>query len=230
MIEDQPQLTVKRPSRRPTAAQRAAFSEIPTSFVTDAMGGSGALSADIGPLFPHEPSHMVGSAVTCWNGPGDVQATVASLAFLEPGDVVVISVDGFQGCASAGDSVLDMAKNSGAVGLVTEGKVRDAEGMARVGLPVWCTGITPNSPSRTGPGTVGLPISCGGLQVETGDLVIADGDGVVVVPFARIDEVIQRLEDVKRVEVKRDTQVKTGLKVPQQTLDLLNGPMTRYVD
>ena len=75
-------------------------------------------------------------------------------------------------------------------------------------------GVTPNSPAREGPGTVGFPVVVGGVPVERGDIVLGDQDGVVVVPHARIDAAIARLAVVRAAEADLEAQVKGGLRVP----------------
>ncbi|KKM02697.1 hypothetical protein LCGC14_1781810, partial [marine sediment metagenome] len=76
-------------------------------------------------------------------------------------------------------------------------------------------GLTPASPFTKGPGRVGLPLAIGGQQVETGDMVVADRDGVVIVPFAQIDAVIAALDAVRAAEEGLDAQVAEGLRAPQ---------------
>jgi len=133
---------------------------------------------------------------------------------IRPGDVVVAAFAGYQGCAAAGDRLCGMMRNNGAAGFVTDGPVRDHAGIIAVGLPVWATGLTPESPYSKGPGKVGFPIHVGGRQIESGDMIVADRDGVVVVPFARIDTVIAALETVRALEVDLDRQIAEGLKIP----------------
>jgi 4-hydroxy-4-methyl-2-oxoglutarate aldolase len=72
-------------------------------------------------------------------------------------------------------------------------------------------GATPNSPARNGPGSVGLPVSCGGLAVSSGDIIVGDRDGVVVVPQARIEETLASLEKVRQAEAAMMAKVKGGL-------------------
>jgi len=72
---------------------------------------------------------------------------------------------------------------------------KDIEGILPVGLPVFCRGITPNSPVRNGPGTVGLPVILGGQQVCAGDLVAGDRNGVVVVPYNKIEDTLNLLDN-----------------------------------
>lgn len=214
MIKDPPVLTIRRDFPRPTAEQIAALAGVPTGFLVDAMGGRGALAAPIRPvdLSSSLPTKFCGPALPCHCGPNDVLALIASLSFIKPGDVLVAAADGFTATAVTGDLVLGMAKNSGAVGFVTDGFVRDLEGCIAVGLPVHCAGVTPNSPAKVGPGTVGFSVNLGGRTVHPGDVIAGDRDGVVVVPLAQIDEVIESLEAVKAAEADLDAKVKAGLK------------------
>jgi 4-hydroxy-4-methyl-2-oxoglutarate aldolase len=231
MIEEPPELTIRRPNRRPSASQIAAFKDVPTSFVADAIGGGGALHLSIQPLAPDAlPGHAAGPALTADNSPSDLMATFTALAFLQAGDILVSAFAGYQGCAAAGDRVAGMAKNAGAVGFVTDGPVRDYAGLLDAGLPCWCTGLTPASPFGTGPGAVGLPIQIGGQRIETGDMIVADRDGVVVVPFAQLDTVIAQLVHVLENEKVLDAKVADGLVVPDVVHAWLNSDKVRFVD
>ena len=232
MIEDTPLLTIRVPLPRPTEAQIAAFQGVPTGFVADALGGGGAMAANIKPLGDGRdlPFVAAGPALTADNGPADILATQAALAHIRPGDILVSSAAGYQGCAAAGDRVIGMLKNAGGAGFVTDGPMRDYAGIVAVGLPAWCTGLIPSSPFAKGPGKVGFAVQVGGQQVETGDMIVADQDGVVVVPFARIDAVIARLAVVRELEEALDARVAQGLKVPGAIVELLASPATRRIE
>jgi len=216
MIEAPPTLTIKTLIRRPTEAQVAAFQGVPTGFVADALGGGGALSSSIQPIGGGRDLRCVaaGPALTADCGAADVLATFAALKFIQSGDVVVSAFAAHTGCAAAGDRLIGMMKNNGAAGFVTDGPVRDYDGIVPVDLPVWCVGLTPASPHMTGPGTVGFPVQIGGQEVETGDMIVADQDGVVVVPFERLDEVIESLARITEMEKSLDAAVVGGLKIP----------------
>ena len=231
MIEEPPLLTIAHDPRRPDAAQVAAFRGMPTSFVVDAMYGSGALSSIIRPLGESRDlvSVAAGPALTVGCGAGDILALLAALDSVRDGDIVLAAFDGFQGSAACGDRVCGMMRNAGAAGFVTDGPVRDYAGIVEVGLPCWATGLTPASPYTNGPGTVGLPVQIGGRQVETGDMIVADHDGVVVVPFARIDAVIAMLETVKALETALDARVAGGLRILPVTAELLASDRVKYV-
>ena len=123
-----------------------------------------------------------------------------------------------------------MAKNRGVVASVTDGYVRDINGINEVGLPCYAAGVTPNSPARNGPGTAGLGIMVGGSKVESGDIIIGDKDGVVVVPNNRIDDVLLRLPEVLEAEAELDAKVKAGLEMPDFVTDLLSGDRVVVVE
>ena len=216
MIEAPPTLTIKTTLRRPTKAQIAAFQNAPTGFVVDALFGGGALSSSIQPIGGGRDLRCVaaGPALTADCGAADVLATFTALKSIRDGDVLVSAFATHSGCAAAGDRLVGMMKNNGAAGFVTDGPVRDYDGIVPVGLPVWCTGLTPASPHMTGPGSVGFPVQIGGQEVETGDMIVADRDGVVIVPFERLDDVIKNLTRVAEMEASQDADVATGLKTP----------------
>ena len=220
MIEDPPLITMRRQVPRPTPAQIAALEGTPTGFLVDAMQGRGALAPAIKPVIP-EQDVFCGVALPVHVGPADNLAVMVALGIVQPGDVIVAAADGYLETAVTGDLVLGMLKYNGAVGFVTDGCARDVVGIRDMGLPCFAAGITPNSPVRNGPGTVNLPVVCGGVAVGPGDLVIADCDGVVIVPYARIDQVIESLKGVKAAEAALLPRVKAGLRKP----DWLDGMM-----
>ena len=210
MIENPPLLTVRRNFPRPSADELAAFAGSPTGHLVDSMNGRGALHYRIKPVTA--PAVFCGVAVTCEAGPGDCLALFGTLDVLKPGDVVVVKADSFTETAVIGDLLLGMMKNNGAVAFVTDGLVRDTAGIAGVGIPTFAAGVTPNSPAKTGPGTVGLPVVVGGVAVDAGDIVVGDQDGVVIIPRARIAGTLKNLEQVRKLEAALEAKVKAGLK------------------
>jgi 4-hydroxy-4-methyl-2-oxoglutarate aldolase len=208
MIGDPTKLVIRARFARRAAAELAPFRARSTSFVVDAMNGAGALDHAIKPLDPS--SRFVGSALTARAGARDNLAALAALDLIEPGDVLVISAQGFTGTATLGDNMARIAKRRGAAGIVTDGMARDAAEIIELGMPVFCRGVTPNSAFPSGPGEVGLPIALGEVTVDAGDLVIGDRDGVVVVPRARLAEVAARLELVAAKEAEMHAKVASG--------------------
>jgi len=213
MIKDPPMLRIRRGFARPAAELLAAFAGVPTGHLVDAMGGAGCLDYRVKPL-AGAASAMVGPAITAEAGPADNLALFGAIHAARPGDILVAATGGFTGTAVAGDLLLGMARNRGIAGFVTDGLARDIAGIRALGMPVHCAGVSANSPSRGGPGTVGLPIIVGGVMVEAGDIVVGDRDGVVVVPLARAESVLAALGQVREAEARLEAQVNAGLQIP----------------
>jgi 4-hydroxy-4-methyl-2-oxoglutarate aldolase len=212
MLDEAPKIATTA-WRRPAPDRVEALRGVPTGHLVDALGGSAALDHRIKPAVAAQAS-FCGVALTCDNGPADNLALCAALASLRPGDVLVAATGGHTGCAVTGDLVLGMARNGGAVGFVTDGCVRDLPGLRAVGLPAFCVGVTPDSPARSGPGTVGADVLVGGRRIASGDVLVADEDGVVVVPQGRLDEVIARLPAIRAAEADMERRVADGMRTP----------------
>ena len=226
MIGDPPRLRIRRRFARPDRRVLEAFGSRSTSFVVDAMFGTGALSPAIKPLDPG--MRAMGAALTAGAGPRDNLAALAALDHLEAGDVLVISTQAFEGTATLGDNMARIAQLKGAAAIVTDGMVRDAAEILALGLPVFCRGVTPNSAFPSGPGTVGLPLVVGDVRIDAGDLVLGDADGVVVVPRTEIERVAMRLEEVAVQEAALQGRLERGEAVslvPPSARD-----QTEYVD
>ena len=232
MLDTPPALTIRRTFQRPPRDAIAKLKGALTGQVADALGGLGALDAAIKPIAGAPPSMQAfaGPAFPCMNSPADQLALVGALAYAEPGDVLVAGTESYLGTAVIGDLMAGMLLNSGAAALVTDGAVRDTPGIIGVGLPVYCAGVSPNSPQRNGPGTVGLAISIGGVTVNPGDVVVGDGDGVVVVPQDALDAVIHGVEEIRRQETEVEAKVKEGLTYPDSWRAYLEPGAARFVD
>ncbi|MDH3658525.1 MAG: RraA family protein [Alphaproteobacteria bacterium] len=208
MIGDPAKLVIKRPGERPAAAVVAPFAARSTSFIVDALEGRGALDHRIKPLDPK--GRFAGVALTARAGARDNLAAIAALDLIQPGDVLVIAAQGFTETAVLGDNMARIAKQRGAVAVVTDGAVRDVDEIRTIGLPVFSRAVTPNSAFPSGPGEVGLPLALGDIPISTGDLVIGDADGVVVVPSARIAEITEALGEVARRETELQAKIEGG--------------------
>ena len=232
MLDTPPALTIRRTFQRPTRDAVAKLEGALTGQVADALGGLGALDAAIKPIAAAPPTmqSFVGPAFPCMNSPADQLGLVGALAYAEPGDVLVVGTEAYLGTAVIGDLMAGMLLNRGVAGLVTDGAVRDTPGIIGVGLPVYCAGVSPNSPQRNGPGTVGLAVSIGGVTVNPGDIVVGDVDGVVVVPQDSLDDVIGRVEEIRRQETAVEAEVKEGLTYPESWRAYLEPGAARFVD
>ena len=234
MIENPPLIQIKKKSSRkkPSQEQIDGFKNIPTGFICDALNGYAALDPSIKPLsIPGKKvKQIVGPALTVFSGAADVLGMAIALSEIQPGDIVVNGVSGFQGTAAVGDRIAGMIKNNGGIGLVTDGPMRDLDGIIETGLDCFCTGLNPNSPFNSGPAKIGFPINIGGTTVSSGDIIVADSDGVTVVPFDKIDEILKKLDRIIEVESAMDKQVSEGLKISQKALDYLKSDQVVYFD
>ena len=234
MIENPPLIQIKKSSsrNRPSIKQLANFKNVPTGFICDALNGYAALDTNIKPLpVPGKKvEHIVGPALTVFSGAADVLGMSIALSEIQPGDIVVNGVSGFQGTAAVGDRIAGMIKNNGGIGLITDGPMRDLEGIIETGLSCFCTGLNPNSPYNSGPAKIGYPTEIGGKTINSGDIIVADADGVTVVPFNKIDEVIEKLDRITELENAMDEKVKNGLKISQKALNYINSDQVIYED
>ncbi|MGE0700915.1 MAG: RraA family protein [Hyphomicrobiaceae bacterium] len=229
MLEDPPILTVKRSWIRPAKAKLARLEGVQTGQVIDAMEGRGAFDAAIKPLDP-ACCTIVGTAITCETGPNDNLAILAALSLAQPGDVLISASEGFSHSAVFGDNTAIMAKNKGLAGVVIDGMMRDLAGLLPVGIPLFCRGITPNSCVRSGPGRVGFPVVIGGVTVHSGDIIIGDRDGVVVIPQGELDRLQPRIDAILKAEVETQAKIRGGFSNLGGIEDLLKSPKVRFVD
>jgi 4-hydroxy-4-methyl-2-oxoglutarate aldolase len=196
--------------------------------VVDANGRRGALDYRIRPIT--RAMRFAGVALTVHSRARDNLAAYAAIAYAKRGDVLVVAADAYEEASVAGDILLGMAKNKGVIALVTDGMVRDVDGLNAVGIPVFARGLTPNSPYKDGPGTIGLPVALGGVAVDAGDLIVGDQDGLVVVARAALEAVAAALDEVKGKEAKMDELVRKGATVPPWMEQTLEEKGVRFVD
>jgi 4-hydroxy-4-methyl-2-oxoglutarate aldolase len=229
VLENPPLLIIKKSFVRPDPDKLMSLQRAQTGHIVDAMDGRGALAYAIKPLDPAR-AQFVGVAVTVETGPSDNLAILAAVARASRGDCIVAAADAFEGTAVVGDNVAWMARNAGCSAIVIDGMARDLEGILSVGLPVFARGITPNSCVRTGPGRVGFPIVAGGQAVASGDVIVGDRDGVVVIPAAQLDFVLVRLDAIRAAEAVVQARIATGITQLDSMAQLLRSDQVQFVD
>jgi 4-hydroxy-4-methyl-2-oxoglutarate aldolase len=221
-------LTVRRNFARPPEALVKRLGEAPTGWVVDANGRRGALDYRIRPLTAAK--RFCGVALTVWSRARDNLAPYAAIQFARPGDVMVIATDAYAEASVVGDVLVGMAKNQGVSAFVADGMVRDIDGLNAVGIPVFARGLSPNSPSKDGPGTIGMPITLGGVAVNAGDVVVGDQDGVVVVAREALEGVVAALAEVKAKEDKMEKLVAGGARLPPGLEQVIAEKGIRFLD
>jgi regulator of RNase E activity RraA len=188
------------------------FREFATCNVCDALGRFGAMHYTIKPVVPGW--RVAGPAITVRTRPCDNLVIYKALELAQPGDVLVITNHEYETNATWGDLTSMIGKARGLAGMVTDGLVRDIAGLREVGLPVFARGLTPNSPLKDGPGEVNVPVSCGGVIVNPGDIIVGDEDGVVVVPREDAELVIARTRAIVAKEEKTVKEIQSGSLIP----------------
>uniref|UniRef100_A0AAU2ACA9 Putative 4-hydroxy-4-methyl-2-oxoglutarate aldolase n=1 Tax=Streptomyces sp. NBC_00093 TaxID=2975649 RepID=A0AAU2ACA9_9ACTN len=143
-----------------------------------------------------QETKLVGPALPVLTRSGDNLAIHRALDEAQPGDVLVISGQGDVSRAVIGDLIGEIMISKGVLGAVVDGAVRDTTALSAQGLVVFARAVTPAGPFKHGPGTVGSPVAVGGVVVSAGDIIVADDDGVAVVPADRAEWAAGRVEQV----------------------------------
>lgn len=153
---------------------------------------------------------VAGPAFTVKARPGDNLMLHRAIDLAAPGDVIVVDAGGDLGIATTGELMLGWAARRGIAAVVVDGAIRDAAMLGEMEIGVWARGITPSGPYKDGPGEIGCPIACGGQVVMPGDLVMADEDGVVVIPLADAEATIAAAEAHQAKEQAAQAAIDAG--------------------
>ena len=172
---------------RPAKELLESFRGLPAANVSDNM--SRLYSIDPG-IRPVNKVHILGTAITVNAPPGDNLMINYALELAQPGDVIAVS-HGNRDAAFIGSLMARKARNKGVAGIVIDGCVRDIEELRMLDFPIYCRGVSPRGPYKNGPGEINVPISVGGQVVFPGDIILGDGDGLVVVHPWDAEEVLE---------------------------------------
>jgi 4-hydroxy-4-methyl-2-oxoglutarate aldolase len=179
---------VVRDFDRTDAAVVAGLAELGVATVHEADGRRGALDPAIRPI--QTGARVAGTAVTVSCHPGDNLMIHAAVETCRAGDILVVATTSPSTDGMIGELLATSLRAHGVIGVVTAAGVRDAAELRAMGFPVWARAISPQGTVKATPGSVNVPIVCGGQLVGPGDAVVADDDGVVVVPRERSAEVL----------------------------------------
>lgn len=195
---------VDRPA--PNLVER--FRDLATATVSDAMGRQNSMNHTMQPLW--RGARVCGPALTVKAYACDNLMPHKAMQIARPGDVLVVSAGGHLDGALWGDLLTKSALARGLGGLVIDGAVRDRDDIEALGFPVFSTAVLPGGTYKTNPGSINVPVSVAGAVVEPGDLVLGDGDGVVVVPRAMLDRVADGARSIAEREVEMTERVGRG--------------------
>jgi regulator of RNase E activity RraA len=154
---------------------------------------------------------MCGLAVTVCCRPADNLMVHKAMQIAEPGDVIVVNTCGNTTSAVFGELMCRAAVAKGLGGIIVDGAIRDIEAIGQLGLPAFSRTVSAGGCDKDGPGEINVPISCGGIVVAAGDVVVGDQDGVVVVPRDRAGEVLAQVKLLVEREQKRIAEIDAGV-------------------
>jgi 4-hydroxy-4-methyl-2-oxoglutarate aldolase len=158
---------------------------------------------------------LVGVAFTV-RADGDLLGMIDAIGRAEPGTVLVVATDG-RPLAASGELFATEGRRRGIAGIAVDGFCRDLRGIRRVGLPVFARGTTPAAGPALGPAIVQQPVTFGGVEVRSGDLVFGDDDGLLIAPPERIAAAVERAEEIERVEEQVAAAIRSGRSLHELT-------------
>ncbi|MEM7238812.1 MAG: RraA family protein [Pseudomonadota bacterium] len=200
-----------------------AWSDIPAAVASDALGRTGAMAGAISPVAP--TMRIVAQARTVACMVADNSALHAAIGLAAPGEVLVCDAQGFEDAAIWGGLMTMSAVERGLAGLVIDGAVRDSQEIIESGFCVFARAIVPRGPHKGFGGTIDGTLSCGGQCVSPGDLIIGDGDGVTVVPFARQSDAL----DAARAILDKEARALEGVAQGGSLADVYGVPQVELI-
>lgn len=221
---------VVRHIARADAEVIAGLGEAGVATVHEAAGRIGLMAAGIHPI--QQGVRIAGSAVTVLAPPGDNMMIHAAVEVVQPGDLLVVATTSPSTDGMFGELLATSLRRHGCVGLVIDAGVRDVADLREMGFAVWASAVHAQGTVKATAGSVNLAMVCRGVNVEPGDVVVADDDGVMVVPRTRSEEVLR----AARERLAKEEETRERLETGELGLDFyglrekLEGLGTRWVD
>ena len=186
-----------------------AFDEVPVANVSDSMFRMTSAGSQLRP-YHAGGRRLSGAALTVKTRPGDNLMFHKALDMAIPGDVIVVDAGGDLTNAMMGELMAHHAAALGLAGIVINGAIRDLDEIRQLGLPVYAAGVTHRGPYKDGPGEINVPVSVDGMGGMPGDLIIGDEDGVLCVPQAQAEELLEAAQAKQHAELEELGQIRAG--------------------
>lgn len=202
---------------RPDPALVEAFRGIPVANIDDCMGRIAACGSDLKPM-NHSP--LLGTAFTVRCPEGDNLMFHKALELAKPGDVLVIAAGGSMHRSLCGEIMSRTAMAAGIAGFIVDGCIRDKDEIGEfTDFPVYARGVTPNGPYKNGPGEINVPVCVCGQVINPGDILVGDGDGVIVIRPEEAAELAAKAKAVSDSEVVQKADIASGKGLSKPWLD-----------
>ena len=187
-----------------------AYSTLPTSNVADVLNRNCGMNPRI-KLMSSPSKRLCGPAYTVKTRAGDNLTIHAALNFIGEGDVLVISNEGASNRSLMGEVMINyLFYTKKIAGLIMDGPMRDIDSLKSYDFPIYANGTCPGGPYKEGPGEINVPISCGEIPVNPGDIILGDEDGVVVIPRNDAAEVLPACQAFVQTDAKKALAAKNG--------------------
>jgi len=215
----------------PDKALLEGFAHIPAANVADTMGRSCAMNPRIRRMSGFQ-GIMVGPALTVKARGGDNLFIHEALDISQPGEIIVVSNDEDNTRSLMGEIMFTYALYQRKLGgLVLDGPIRDSDALAEMDLPVYATGATPGGPHKDGPGEINVPIACGGISVNPGDIILGDADGVIVIPLKDAPAVLEAARKYHEQDAAKVGAARNGTsnrawvqkKIQEKAVEIIDG-------
>jgi 4-hydroxy-4-methyl-2-oxoglutarate aldolase len=184
------------------------FLKLPTGNVCDANGKGGNMDFHIKPIDPK--SRLAGPAFTVPCAPADNIAIHEAIYAAPAGSVLVIDARGYTGAGPIGEIIITACVKQGIAGIVIDGTVRDGADIEALGFPLFCRGLNPGGTLKNVVTNLNTPLVCGGVEVNPGDMIVGDRDGVVVVKKEQIQNVLEKAQAISDKEDLITKQIQAG--------------------